>query len=297
MFVLAATSRAEIGSADPVRAVSVVSTGSVEIHPEHAHGTRKPLYWWLLTSRSWLPPRPINVYVIEHAGRLVLFDTGQDRASVTDDSYFPGGFTGIVYDRLARFHIGPEETLDSQLNALGYSTADVGTAVLSHLHQDHIGGIPQLSRADLLVSAAEWQELARFAPQPRGFLREHIMIPGRTWRRVSFEPTTDPALAPFDESFDVMGDGSLIVLPTPGHTVGSVSLLVRRRSMPPLLLVGDLTYGAELLEHRQLPGVGDRTVLAGTTDKVLALKLRMPGLVILPAHDPTAAHRLLQSAR
>jgi len=297
MSISAATSRAEIGSADPVRAVSVVSTGSVEIHPEHAHGTRKPLYWWLLTSRSWLPARPINVYVIEHAGRLVLFDTGQDRASVTDDSYFPGGLTGVIYDRLARFHIGAEETLASRLTMLGYSIGDVGTAILSHLHQDHIGGLPELSRADLLVSAVEWRELSRFAPQPRGFLREHIMIPGLRWRQVGFEPTTDPALAPFDESFDVMGDGSMVLLPTPGHTAGSVSLLVRRRSMPPLLLVGDLTYGAELLDRRRIPGVGDRSLLAATTDKVLALKQRIPGLIILPAHDPTAAHRLLHSAQ
>ena len=37
-----------------------------------------------------------HVYVIEHAKALVLFDTGQDRASVTDDAYFPGGFTGKV---------------------------------------------------------------------------------------------------------------------------------------------------------------------------------------------------------
>jgi N-acyl homoserine lactone hydrolase len=296
MSVLAATSRAETGTADPVRAVSVVSTGSVEIHPEHAYGTRKPLYWWLLTSRSWLPARPINVYVIEHAERLVLFDTGQDRASVTDDSYFPGGLTGVIYDRLARFHIDAGETLEAQLGTLGYSTGEVGTAVLSHLHQDHIGGIPELSRADLLVSAAEWRELSRFAPQPRGFLREHIMIPGRSLRRISFERTNDPTLAPFLESFDVMGDGSLIILPTPGHTAGSVSLLVRRRSMPPLLLVGDLTYGAELLERRRVPGVGDRSELAKTTDQVLALKQRMPGLVILPAHDPTAAGRLLHSA-
>ena len=131
MSISAATSKAENGTADPIRAVSVVSTGTVEIHPEHAYGTRKPLYWWLLTSRAWLPPRPINVYVIEHAKGLVLFDTGQDRASVTDDSYFPGGFTGIIYDRLARFHVGEEETPDSQLGWLGYSAADVDTAILS----------------------------------------------------------------------------------------------------------------------------------------------------------------------
>jgi glyoxylase-like metal-dependent hydrolase (beta-lactamase superfamily II) len=297
MSISAATSQAENRTADPIRAVSVVSTGTVEIHPEHAYGTRKPLYWWLLTSRAWLPPRPINVYVIEHAKGLVLFDTGQDRASVTDDSYFPGGFTGVIYDRLARFHVGEEETLDSQLGTLGYSAADVDTAILSHLHQDHIGGVPELSNADLLVSAAEWQELSGFAAEPRGFLREHIMIPGLTWHRISFEPTNDPTLTPFTESLDLMGDGSLTLLPTPGHTAGSVSLLVRRRTRPPLLLVGDLTYGAELLERRQLPGVGGRSRLAKATDKVLALKQRMPGLVILPAHDPTAAERLLDSAR
>jgi hypothetical protein len=98
-----AVSRAEPGTADPVKAVSVVSTGTVEIHPEQPYRSRKPLYWWILTSRRWTPPRSINAYVIEHARGLILFDTGQDRASVTDNSYFPGGLTGIIYDRLAPF--------------------------------------------------------------------------------------------------------------------------------------------------------------------------------------------------
>jgi glyoxylase-like metal-dependent hydrolase (beta-lactamase superfamily II) len=296
MSISTATSPAEKATADPIRAVSVVSTGTVEIHPEHANGTTKPLYWWLLTSRAWLPPRPINVYVIEHANGLVLFDTGQDHASVTDDAYFPGGFTGVIYHRLARFHIREADTLAVQLDTLGYSTADVDTAILSHLHQDHIGGVRELTDAKLLVSAAEWQELSRFAPQPRGFLRAHIMIPGLRWCQISFEHTTDPTLAPFTESLDVMGDGSLVMLPTPGHTAGSVSLLVRRRRKPPLLLVGDLTYGSQLLERGHLPGVGHRSQLAATTAKVLDLAQRTPGLVILPAHDPTAAQRLLHNA-
>jgi glyoxylase-like metal-dependent hydrolase (beta-lactamase superfamily II) len=92
-----------------------------------------------------------------------------------------------------------------------------------------------------------------------------------------------------------MGDGSLVLLPTPGHTPGSLSLLIRRRTRSPLLLVGDLSYLAALLERRQLPGVGGRHQLATTTDQVLALKERMPDLAILPALDPTAAQRLLES--
>ena len=295
MNAVTAISRAEPGSAGPVKAVSVISTGTVRIRPEHPYGTRMPLYWWLLTSRRWTPPRPVNVYVIEHANGLILFDTGQDRASVTDTTYFPGGVAGYLYHRLARFDIGENDTLTAQLAALGYVPADVDTAVVSHLHQDHIGGLRELTGSELLVSAAEWAELAKPAPELRGFLHSHIQLPGLKWHQVSPEPTDDPALAPFTESLDVMGDGSLVLLPTPGHTAGSVSLLVRRAARPPLLLAGDLTYGTEILQRGQLPGVGNRRLLAESSRKVLALRQQQPGLVVLPAHDPTAAQRLLDS--
>lgn len=102
-------------------------------------------------------------------------------------------------------------------------------------------------------------------------------------------------LVPFDHSLDLAGDGSLILLPTPGHTAGSMSLLVRRETRSPLLLVGDLTYGADILERRGVPGVGNRRKLMETSDKVLALEREMPDLVVLPAHDPNASRRLLES--
>ena len=73
---------------DPIRRVSVVSTGQVQIRPDHLASTWRPTAWWLLASRRWTGPRPINAYVIEHRDGLVLFDTGQDRASVTDPGYF-----------------------------------------------------------------------------------------------------------------------------------------------------------------------------------------------------------------
>ena len=295
MSIPNAISRTEPGSPGAVKAVSVISTGTVQIRPEHPYGSCKPLYWWLLTSRQWTPPRPVNVYVIEHASGLVLFDTGQDRASVTDPAYFPRGLAGHVYDRLARFDIGEQDTLTAQLATLGYSPADVSTAIVSHLHQDHIGGLAELTGSDLLVSAAEWAELAKPAPEPRGFLRSHIELPGLRWHQVSLEHTSDRALAPFTEALDVMGDGSLALLPTPGHTAGSMSLLVRRVGRPPLLLAGDLTYGAEILQRGQLPGVGNRQRLAESSRRVLALAAQQPGLVVLPAHDPTAAQRLLDS--
>jgi N-acyl homoserine lactone hydrolase len=138
-------------SFDPIRQVSVVSTGAVAIHPEHVGPTWKPLYLWLFTSHRWTSPRPINAYVIEHRDGLVLFDTGQDIASVTDPSYFPHGLNGLVYSRLAKFTIKPAETLTARLRELGHNITDVDTAVLSHLHQDHIGGLPELKNANIVT--------------------------------------------------------------------------------------------------------------------------------------------------
>ena len=86
----------------------------------------------------------------------------------------------------------------------------------------------------------------------------------------------------------------MIVLPTPGHLPGSVSLLVRRGDRPPLLMVGDLTYDVGLLMQDNVPGTGNAALLRETYAKVRALKEQMPDLVILPAHDPTAASKLAQ---
>jgi N-acyl homoserine lactone hydrolase len=64
---------------------------------------------------------------------------------------------------------------------------------------------------------------------------------------------------------------------------------------PPLMMVGDLTYDAHLLETGHVPGVGSLRRLRETTAMVNTMRQRHPGLVILPAHDPGAASRLAQA--
>jgi N-acyl homoserine lactone hydrolase len=280
---------------DPIRRVSVVSTGQVQIRPDHVSSTWRPMFLWLLTSRQWTDPRPINAYVIEHRDGVVLFDTGQDRASVTDPEYFPGGITKVLYDRLARFEIGPQETLSAGLDRLGYATSDVHTAVLSHLHQDHIGGLGELGQSDIVVSQLEWDTLSGPRPELRGLMTRHIDLPGLRWKRITPAPTGDPILSPLAGSHDLFSDGSLVLLPTPGHTPGSISLLVRQAGHPPLLMVGDLTYDVHVFEEGHVPGVGIRRRLREATAMVNKLRERMPDLVILPAHDPGAEQRLAQA--
>jgi len=182
--------------------------------------------------------------------------------------------------------------LTAGLAKLGHRVEDVHTAVLSHLHQDHIGGLPQLGRATIMISRDEWDTLAKPLPEARGLLRSHINLPGLSWNRITPEPLAGPTLAPFTDGHDLFGDGTIMLLPTPGHTPGSLSMLVRRPSHPPLLMVGDLTYDADLLAAGNLPGAGDKTQMRDAVNKVNALRQTMPNLVVLAAHDPAAADRL-----
>jgi glyoxylase-like metal-dependent hydrolase (beta-lactamase superfamily II) len=280
--------------------VSVLSTGTVQIRPQHVESTGSPMGWWLLTSRRWTAPRPVNFYVIEHERGLVLFDTGQDRDSVTDPEYFPKGLVGWLYTRLARFAIDAEQTLARQLDGLGYDIARVHTVVLSHLHQDHIGGLPGLTHAEIVVSEADWARVRSPFAELNGLLKSHIDLPGLRWTFVTPAPVDDPSIAPFTAAHDLFGDGSLLLLPTPGHTPGSLSLFLRQPGMPPMLFVGDLSYDVDLLSAEGVPGVGDRRILTESTRAVNDLKKHHAELVVLAAHDPAAAGllgRALEQAR
>ncbi len=274
-----------------IKAVHVVTTGSGEQHKEHRYGTWLPQLWWVLISQSWIKI-PINCFAIEHRDGLVLFDTGMDPAIKTDPKYIDSALGRFLLGRIFKLHIGPDDALGRQLEQRGLSPSSVKKAVISHLHFDHIGGISDIPQADLLVNRDEWNILSTPHPEREWVLREHIELPDAKWQPLDFEATDDPLLASFESCYDVMGDGSLILLPTPGHTTGSQSMLVRSAGMSPLLLVGDLAYETELLFRDQVPGTGDAAKLKASYAKVRALKEQLPDIVILSAHDPGASKAL-----
>jgi len=275
-----------------IKTVRVLSTGSGEQHKEHRFGSRLPKTWWALTSRSWIAI-PIHVFIVEHRDGLVLFDAGLDPAIKSDPNYISQAIGRFLLPRIFRLHIGAEDSLARKLEGVGLAAKNVSKVIVSHLHFDHIGCISDVSQADLLVSREEWRQLSDPHPERDWILREHIELPGAKWQQVDFASTDDVLFAPFGGCYDVMGDGSMVLLPTPGHTVGSLSMLVRRDGYPPLLLVGDLTYDVHSLMQDRLPGVyADKAELRSSFARVRELKAQLPDLVILGSHDPSAVSAL-----
>jgi glyoxylase-like metal-dependent hydrolase (beta-lactamase superfamily II) len=57
-----------------------------------------------------------------------------------------------------------------------------------------------------------------------------------------------------DGDHDVFGDGRLVAIPTPGHTKGHQSLLVRLEGQT-VFLLADAAYLVEKMRSRSIPGI------------------------------------------
>lgn len=288
----AATAKAK----SAVKSIRVFNSGCGEQHTEHRYGTWMPRIWWVLTSRSWIPVA-LNYFLLEHRDGLVLFDTGLDPAIKSDPNYITHPIGRFLVGRIFRLHITDEDRMDRVLAAGGVAPQDISTAVFSHLHFDHVGGIAHIPQADLLVSAREWAQLDEPHPEYEWILREHIQIPDAKWQPFEFEATCDPLFEPFGGAYDVTGDGSMILLPTPGHTPGSLSMLVRSEGWVPILLIGDLSYEADLLMRDVVAGTGDAKGIRESYAKIRRLKEQLPDLVIVASHDTSAADVVARARR
>ncbi len=162
---------------------------------------------------------PVAAFLIEHPDGIAVFDTGMHPELVQTKER--------MRSTAELFEVEQSEawTLTGQLAAAGVAPEDVAIAVVSHLHFDHCGGLGQVPDARLVVQSDEWT-----AASDEGMIDFGVYNPG------DFDLGHDRQL--LDGEHDLFGDGSVRLLPTPGHTAGHQSMLIEGR----LLLVGDACY-------------------------------------------------------
>ncbi|MBV8188349.1 MAG: N-acyl homoserine lactonase family protein [Alphaproteobacteria bacterium] len=211
---------------------------------------------------------PIPSFLIEHPKGRALYDTGmhpelrtnaKGRVSERINSMF--GFSGF----------GPGDDIKSKLEAIDKDPAKVDLIIVSHLHFDHVGGNELVPNATVIVQRPEWE--AGMAPESEarfGFYKADF-DKGHKVKAVEGE-------------YDVFGDGSVVCLPTYGHTPGHQSLKVRTEKGE-IVLTGDACYFCRTLKERRLPvRVFDRELMLASLDRLQALE--KGGAELIFGHDP-----------
>jgi N-acyl homoserine lactone hydrolase len=213
---------------------------------------------------------PVPIFLIEHPKGLVLFDTGCNPQVAVD----PVGCWGKIADYL-HVRMKPEEAVDQQLRLHGYKPEDVKYVVVSHLHLDHSGGLALFPQAKFFIMKGELNYAYWPDRHARASFKINDLLPTRRFDWNELEADTD-----------LFGDGSLVMLKTPGHTPGQASLMIRFRRQPPLLITGDTAHIRRQIETLSpMPTDFDRQM---ATDSIRRIRQIRDGREarIWVMHDP-----------
>jgi glyoxylase-like metal-dependent hydrolase (beta-lactamase superfamily II) len=180
---------------------------------------------------------PVSMWVIEHPKGLVVFDTGNNVA-ISDGNckaYWGEGTCGFLKPSQKR-----EDVIDMQLKKLGYSADKVKIVVVSHTHLDHGSNMKLFPNA---IFAIQKKELYQ------GWFPEKFQ--GRTsppFVLADLEGTRDFNFLELEGDYDLFGDGSVLILSTPGHTLGHQSLKVKTASSGTIIISQDAVWMQENLD-------------------------------------------------
>ncbi len=164
----------------------------------------------------------LAAFLIVHPRGTLMWDTG----AIPDELIQPGGATEA--------RATTKTTLRSQLAGIGYQPSEITYLALSHNHYDHSANANEFAGATWLVQKPE----------------RDVMFPATPAKQDEKQATTASRYSALKNSktkilngdYDVFGDGSVMILSTPGHTPGHQSLLVNLKKTGAVVLSGDLYH-------------------------------------------------------
>lgn len=178
-------------------------------------------------------------WLVRHGNDWLLWDTGVPEAAFND----PKGWSTLP--KLIVYHL--DKTLTAQLAEIGLKPGDITEVVISHTHGDHIGNVSLFPNARIVMQRAEYS----WIHSPNGS-NDNVNQLMALARKLLGTPKN---LQLVDGDTDVFGDGSVILVATPGHTPGSQSLLVHLKSSGFIILSGDVVHLEGNFERSIVPSL------------------------------------------
>jgi N-acyl homoserine lactone hydrolase len=202
---------------------------------------------------------PVPAFLIETSEERILVDTGLNPAGVKD----PGAF--YTRPEAAAFELELEEILSEQVDL-----TTLTRVVLTHLHFDHAGGLALVPPSiPIVVQRREWE-----AGHDAASVKKNFFYP----RDYAID---EREVVLIDGDHDLLGDGSIELLLTPGHTPGHQSVRVGDS----LVLGIDVAHFASSFDDHRFPVFGDdHAAQARSADRLR--RMRDAGARLLPGHDP-----------
>jgi glyoxylase-like metal-dependent hydrolase (beta-lactamase superfamily II) len=216
--------------------------------------------------------------LVKHPRGDLLIDTGFGRQFDALFQTMPAPF------RLLTSYTRTQAAVDI-LQAAGYDPVALRGIVLTHAHWDHVSGLPDFPQTPVWITHEERDFIAHGGPSAEL---------ARSLRGVRYEEYAfqNQAYLGFPKSYDVYGDGSIVIVPAPGHTPGSVVIFLALPDGKRYVLAGDLAWQNEGVTTREerawlLRAMVDSDAEGARANlrHMAAILTRFPALILVLAHD------------
>lgn len=255
--------------------VTAFVTGWVEAGPEILIDASNPRTPDAYRKKIWVPSL---AYLVEHPTRgRVLLDTGLKAGACaygTQPIYWVPCCNAAGSDAV------------SQLAASGLKPSDLRYIVVSHFHGDHVSGLTSLLEAGA-------GQLVTTNPEIDGVMSAFRIFSGYESSMLKRDFNlllVDHMLAPMPivgRAADLFGDGSIWLVPAPGHTNGQLAALLNVRSGP-LLFTFDASHLKAGFDLNVIPGAyTDRAAAEASLAKLRAFAAAFPQIKVIYGHEPS----------
>jgi len=242
----------------------------------------------IFRDKNWVGPLEIFAWLIEHPEGKFIVDTGDSAANSTP-GYLP--WWNPFFTKEVSIRVAPHEEIGPRLCKMGLDpSTDVTAVILTHYHHDHTGGLHHFPHTRIISPREGWKESSGWKGKMMGRLPQRWPV----WFRPELVEFDGPAVGSFPASHSITRDGSIFMVPAPGHYVGHTAVVARGDGIS-YFFSGDAGYTLDDMLADRTDGVTNDPALSLATIRKIKEFARMEPTIVLPAHDPDGPRRLLEN--